>query len=50
MARKCNWEIWEESSIGSDHYPVVTKDIETGRVSAQRGGRWMLEKADWDKS
>lgn len=38
LARKCNWEIWEESSIGNDHYPVVTKGGEGYHHREGEGG------------
>lgn len=24
LAIKCNWDVWEEASMGSDHFPVIT--------------------------
>lgn len=47
LARKCHWEVWEGSCIGSDHYSIVTSvGIEAEKASAQGGGRWMFGKAD----
>ncbi len=43
------WEVLNQSTIGSDHYPIKVK-VEIG--ISQEGGvktsRWKLEKADWD--
>lgn len=40
---KCSWEVWKESWVGSNHYPVITTiDIEVGEQAADG-------KADWNK-
>lgn len=49
LASKCNWDM-EESSMGSDHYPIVpTLDIDTDRTVMQGRERWVFEKANWTK-
>ncbi len=43
-------EIWEDSTIGSDHYPVLCK-IYVGideRVE-EREAKWIFTKAKWEK-
>ncbi len=41
----CEWEIWEDSTIGSDHYPVLCK-IYVGideRVEEERLNGYLLK-------
>lgn len=50
VADKCGWEVLKDTTIGSDHYPVrVQVGVEVLKDSEMRGGRWILEKADWEK-
>ena len=49
LAGRCNWEVLKESTVGSDHYPVVVQlEIELVREQGVRKGRWVLEKAEWE--
>lgn len=50
VADKCGWEILKDTTIGSDHYPIrVQVGMEVQKDGEMRGGRWILEKADWEK-
>lgn len=45
LARKCHWEVWEGSCIGSDHYSIVTSvGIEAERHQHKEGEDGCLEK------
>lgn len=50
IAGKCDWEVLNESTVGSDHYPIrIQIGVEVGIEHGVREERWILEKADWDK-
>lgn len=49
IADRCNWEVLSESTVGSDHYPIVVQiEMELVREHVVRGGRWILSEADWE--
>lgn len=50
IAVKCQWEVLEKSSTGSDHFPVIcTVGLEMQRSMMIKQYRWKFEKADWEK-
>jgi len=50
LARFCDWEVWEESTVGSDHFPILcTIRMRVGNLSGEGRGRWVFRKANWDK-
>uniref|UniRef100_A0AAQ4RRK9 Reverse transcriptase domain-containing protein n=1 Tax=Gasterosteus aculeatus aculeatus TaxID=481459 RepID=A0AAQ4RRK9_GASAC len=50
MAGRCEWRVMRDSTVGSDHYPIVCR-FEAGVCMQSRGHgkRWCYEKADWIK-
>ncbi len=50
IAVKCHWEVLEQSSVGSDHFPIFCKvGLEMQRSMMIKQHRWKFEKADWEK-
>lgn len=50
LALKCEWEVYEESTFGSDHYPIICKlNVEVRLSTEDRYGRWIFNKADWER-
>lgn len=50
IAVKCQWEILDHSTIGSDHYPIsCTVGLEMQRCVVTIQQRWKFERADWEK-
>lgn len=50
IAVKCQWEVLEKSSTGSDHFPIIcTVGLEMQRSMMIKQYRWKFEKADWEK-
>lgn len=50
IAAKCDWEVYEKGTIGSDHHPVLCKINVTLTMSKEnRSGRWVFGKANWGK-
>lgn len=50
IAAKCQWEVLDQSTIGSDHYPILCKagfEIQKNEISVQQ--KWKFNKADWEK-
>lgn len=44
----CNWEVWEESTLGSDHFPVSSQLIWKGKKEERgRIEKWIFSKAQW---
>ncbi|KAI2646629.1 RNA-directed DNA polymerase from mobile element jockey [Labeo rohita] len=42
------WEVKDRSTVGSDHYPIITRiGIEVQQDSEVNIPRWKLDKADW---
>lgn len=50
LAGICLWEVMNQSTIGSDHYPIVCK-VGGGRsvILEDLSERWIFGKAQWDK-
>lgn len=47
---KCQWEVIEQSTVGSDHFPIIcTIGLEMQRSILIKQNRWKFEKADWGK-
>lgn len=50
IAGSCEWEILSDSTIGSDHFPVMCKiGMDVCKEDSCYLGRWCWEKADWEK-
>lgn len=50
IAVKCHWKALDQSTIGSDHYPIIsTVGVEVQRDMVFEQQRWKFEKADWEK-
>lgn len=50
VAGICEWEIWEDSTIGSDHYPVLCKIyVGSDERVEEREAKWIFNKAKWEK-
>lgn len=49
MAAICDWSVYKDGTVGSDHYPVLCKiNISLSQSTEGRGGRWIFEKANWE--
>lgn len=49
MAPICDWSVYKDGTVGSDHYPVLCKiNISLSQSTEGRGGRWIFEKAKWE--
>lgn len=49
IAVKCQWKVLDQSTIGSDHYPIIsTVGVEVQRDMVFEQQRWKFEKADWE--
>lgn len=42
----CNWEVWEESTIGSDHFPVISQLVWRGEKEQSK----RIEKSIFSKT
>lgn len=50
MAGKCEREVWEDSTIGSDHYPIFSNIHIDREVKVEgREVTWIFSKARWDQ-
>lgn len=50
LATICDWRVYKDGTIGSDHYPVICKiNISIVEKIDGRGGNWVFGKADWEK-
>lgn len=50
MAGKCEWELREDSTVGSDHYPVFyTKNVDRKVMVEERDAKWIFSEAKWDQ-
>ncbi|XP_053536655.1 uncharacterized protein LOC124628232 [Ictalurus punctatus] len=48
MAGISLWEVLDQSTVGSDHYPIITRiEVEIHQDSELKTPRWRLDKADW---
>ena len=49
LAPRCEWEVYRDSTLGSDHYPVIIRmNLGVGRVEVSNSGKWNFEKANWE--
>lgn len=48
LARRLSWEVMEDNG-GSDHFPIVIRDMDSKPVREQKRPRWVYDKADWRK-
>ena len=49
LAPWCEWEVYRDSTLGSDHYPVIIRmNLGVGRVEVSNSGKWNFEKANWE--
>ncbi|KAI2660328.1 putative RNA-directed DNA polymerase from transposon BS [Labeo rohita] len=50
IARLCDWEIWKDSMVGSDHFPILCSiQMRREKQFEEGGGRWVFGKANWVK-
>ena len=50
LAGKTEWEVCGVTTIGSDHYPIVVQlEMRTKTVAGGGTGKWIFEKAKWEK-
>lgn len=50
LARQCKWEVLDQTTIGSDHYPIrCIVGIEVEQNVKQKIPRWKFKTADWEK-
>lgn len=50
IARLCEWEIWEGSTVGSDHFPILCSiRMRVEKQSEEGVGRRVFGKANWAK-
>lgn len=50
IASRCEWEIDQSTSMGSDHFPITCAvDIEFKIEQSYVPQRWNFKKADWEK-
>lgn len=50
IAGVCEWELLSESTVGSDHFPIVCRiGVDVGKEDNWYPGRWCWEKANWEK-
>ncbi|KAG5832008.1 hypothetical protein ANANG_G00286560 [Anguilla anguilla] len=48
LARLCEWDVYQEGTIGSDHYPIYSKiNIVMVHNTENTGGKWIFGKANW---
>lgn len=48
LARRMTWEVLEDC-CGSDHFPIVIRDLDGSRKPQTKRPRWRYDKADWKK-
>ena len=49
LAEICEWEVSEESSVGSDHFPVVCGVIlQMNKKQGEILGKWIFSYAKWE--
>lgn len=50
VALECQWEVLEQSTSGSDHFPIICDiGLEIYQQNKTKQTRWRFDKADWDK-
>lgn len=48
LAGKCEWNIMTQSTIGSDHFPIVVNiGVDITKVEVVRNPRWKFKTAEW---
>lgn len=46
----CEWELWEDSTVGSDHYPIFcTIHVDKEVMVEERDAKWIFSQAKWDQ-
>lgn len=49
IAAASTWNVLNQSAVGSDHYPVVSKvGVNPGQDRGERPSRWKLDRTDWE--
>lgn len=49
LAGICEWDVSEETSIGSDHFPIVCKILmQRDRPQTEGLGKWVFNRTRWD--
>lgn len=48
LARRMSWEVLEDC-CGSDHFPIVVRDLDRSHRPQTKRPRWRYDKADWKK-
>jgi len=50
IALDCQWEVQDQSTLGSDHFPITCDvGLEIYQQNKIVQNRWRFDKADWDK-
>lgn len=50
IALECKWEVLEQSTLGSDHFPILCNvGLEIYQQNKTMPNRWRFDKANWDK-
>lgn len=50
LARLCEWEVWKDSTVGSDNFPILCSvQMRMERQSEEGGRRLVFGKANWEK-
>lgn len=48
LVPKCEWRVYDSGTLGSDHFPVLSKlNVDVPRVTGDGNGRWVFSKANW---
>lgn len=49
LAGVCTWDVWEDSTIGSDHYVICCKiGVDVCEDLEEKIGRWKFKSANWE--
>ncbi len=49
LAGMCEWDVSEETSVGSDHFPVLCRELmQRDRTQGERLGKWVFHSAKWN--
>lgn len=49
LAGICEWEVEEETSVGSDHFPIKCKiALQRSQEQGEVRGKWMFNRAKWE--
>lgn len=50
LANSCEWNVKDNASIGSDHFPIIYSfNVEIDYQDKPSHETWWFEKADWQK-